>query len=89
MVLFFHSSSSSSLAACSKHFLGDGGTNDGIDRGDNLSTEADLRDLHGAGYFSALEAGVQTVMASFSSWGYRSKWFLPGKKSWSCLHVAA
>ncbi|MCJ7752964.1 MAG: glycoside hydrolase family 3 C-terminal domain-containing protein, partial [Thermoanaerobaculales bacterium] len=40
----------------------------GVDRGDNLSTEAQLRDTHGAGYFSALEVGVQTVMASFSSW---------------------
>jgi beta-glucosidase len=56
------------VVACSKHFLGDGGTANGVDRADNLSTEAELRDIHGAGYFSALEAGVQTVMASFSSW---------------------
>jgi beta-glucosidase len=56
------------VVACSKHFLGDGGTENGVDRADNRSTEADLRDIHGAGYFSALEAGVQTVMASFSSW---------------------
>jgi beta-glucosidase len=56
------------VVACSKHFLGDGGTEDGVDRADNLSTEAELRDIHGPGYFSALEAGVQTVMASFSSW---------------------
>ena len=56
------------VVACAKHFLGDGGTANGVDRGNNLSTEAELRDIHGAGYFSALEAGVQTVMASFSSW---------------------
>ncbi|MBD3851479.1 MAG: glycoside hydrolase family 3 protein [Acidobacteria bacterium] len=56
------------VVACSKHFLGDGGTLNGVDRADNLSTEAELRDIHGAGYFSALETGVQTVMASFSSW---------------------
>lgn len=56
------------VVACSKHFLGDGGTANGVDRADNRSTEAELRDIHGAGYFSALEAGVQTVMASFSSW---------------------
>ena len=56
------------VVACAKHFLGDGGTANGVDRGDNMSTEAELRDIHGAGYFSALEAGVQTVMASFSSW---------------------
>ena len=56
------------VVACAKHFLGDGGTAKGIDRGNNLSTETELRDIHGTGYFSALEAGAQTVMASFSSW---------------------
>jgi len=56
------------VIATAKHFLGDGGTTGGKDQGDNLSSEAELRDIHGAGYFSAIEAGVQTVMASFSSW---------------------
>ncbi len=56
------------LLGCAKHFLGDGGTEGGLDQGDNRSSEADLRDVHAAGYFSALEAGVQTVMASFNSW---------------------
>jgi beta-glucosidase len=56
------------VVACAKHFLGDGGTENGVDRADNRSTEAELRDIHGAGYFAALDAGVQTVMASFSSW---------------------
>ena len=31
-------------------------------------SEAELRDVHGAGYPPAIEAGVQAVMASFSSW---------------------
>ena len=56
------------IIGCCKHFLGDGGTFDGVDQGDNRSSEEELRDIHGAGYVSALEAGVQTVMASFSSW---------------------
>jgi len=56
------------VVACAKHYLGDGGTAGGVDRGDNLASEAELRDLHGAGYVAAIEAGVQTVMASFSSW---------------------
>jgi len=56
------------VVACAKHYLGDGGTADGVDRGDNLASEAELRDIHGAGYLSAVEAGAQTVMASFSSW---------------------
>src|SRR5690606_3775999 len=37
-------------------------------QGDVLTDEATLRDVHGAGYVTALEAGVQTVMASYSSW---------------------
>lgn len=56
------------VVATAKHFLGDGGTDGGVDRGDNLSTEQELVDIHAQGYFAALEAGVQTVMASFNSW---------------------
>ncbi len=58
----------SRVLATAKHFLGDGGTDGGKDQGDNLSSEEELRDVHGAGYVAALEAGVQTVMASFNSW---------------------
>lgn len=54
--------------ATAKHFIADGGTEGGIDRGDAKISEAQLRELHAAGYFGALDAGVQTVMASFSSW---------------------
>ncbi len=56
------------VIATAKHFLGDGGTADGRDQGDNRSSEAELRDLHGAGYPAAISAGVQSTMASFSSW---------------------
>jgi beta-glucosidase len=56
------------LIATAKHFLGDGGTDRGIDQGNNLASEEELRDIHGAGYVSAIEAGVQTVMASYNSW---------------------
>ncbi|MBU2887412.1 glycoside hydrolase family 3 C-terminal domain-containing protein [Gilvimarinus agarilyticus] len=56
------------IIATAKHFIGDGGTKDGIDRGDTTGDEVHLRDIHGAGYFTALEAGVQTVMASFTRW---------------------
>lgn len=56
------------VIATAKHFLGDGGTNQGRDQGDNLDSEAQLRDIHGAAYPVALEAGAQSVMASFSSW---------------------
>ncbi|QJR80740.1 glycoside hydrolase family 3 protein [Alteromonas pelagimontana] len=54
--------------ATAKHFIGDGGTQNGIDRGNTVIDEKTLRDIHAAGYFSAIEAGVQSVMASFNSW---------------------
>jgi beta-glucosidase len=57
----------SHVIASPKHFVGDGGTG-GKDQGDNLSSEAELRDIHAAGYPPAIAAGAQTVMASFSSW---------------------
>src|SRR5688500_843029 len=56
------------VVATSKHFLGDGGTDGGKDQGNNLATEEQLRDIHGAGYLGALGAGVQAVMASYNSW---------------------
>ncbi|HWT13518.1 MAG TPA: exo 1,3/1,4-beta-D-glucan glucohydrolase [Allosphingosinicella sp.] len=55
------------VIATAKHFVGDGGTASGRDQGDNPSSPAELRDLHGAGYPPAIEAGVQAIMASFSS----------------------
>jgi len=60
--------SASHVVATAKHFMGDGGTDRGVDRGDNLSTEQELLDIHAQGYLSALESGVQTIMASFNSW---------------------
>ncbi len=58
---------SSHVLATPKHFVGDGGTG-GRDQGDNRSTEAELRDIHAAGYPPAIAAGAQAIMASFSSW---------------------
>src|SRR5690606_40112115 len=46
----------------------DGGTENGVDQGDAKISEAELRDIHGAPYGPAMEEGVGTVMASFSSW---------------------
>nr|WP_262690636.1 exo 1,3/1,4-beta-D-glucan glucohydrolase [Kordiimonas aestuarii] len=56
------------VIATAKHFVGDGGTEGGDDQGDTRVSEAELRDIHAAGYITALEAGVQTAMTSFSSW---------------------
>ena len=56
------------VISTAKHFLGDGGTDGGRDQGNARVSEAELRDIHGAGYVAAVDAGVQAVMASYSSW---------------------
>jgi beta-glucosidase len=56
------------VIASTKHFLADGGTHNGVDQGDAQISEQVLRDIHGAPYGPAIEEGVATVMASFSSW---------------------
>jgi hypothetical protein len=65
------------VAACAKHFAGDGGTAKGtstvkdaiFDRG-NTATGSDqvLRAIHLAPYKAALDVGVASIMASFSQW---------------------
>jgi beta-glucosidase len=56
------------IIATAKHFIGDGGTDQGIDRGDDPASEQQLLDIHGQGYIAAVRAGVQTVMVSYNSW---------------------
>jgi beta-glucosidase len=56
------------VIATAKHFIGDGGTTNGQDQGVNAASEADMINIHGQGYYGALAAGSQTVMASFNSW---------------------
>ena len=51
-----------------KHFIGDGGTQDGDDQGNNITNEQTLFDIHAQGYIGGLTAGAQSVMASFNSW---------------------
>ena len=56
------------VISSAKHFLADGATQNGVDQGNALISEEALSKIHAAGYYSAIPAGVQTVMASFSSW---------------------
>jgi beta-glucosidase len=57
-----------SVLACAKHFLGDGGTKGGVDQGNTECDEATLRKIHLPGYVAALQAGAGSVMASYSRW---------------------
>ena len=56
------------VIATAKHFIGDGGTDQGKDQGVTNVSKVDMINIHGAGYYSSLAAGAQTVMASFNSW---------------------
>ncbi len=56
------------VIATAKHFVGDGGTDKGDDQGNTIISEKELRDIHVQGYVTTLNAGAQTVMASFNSW---------------------
>jgi len=64
--------SPTSILACAKHFIGDGGTKWGtglkekLDQGNTQITEQELREIHLPGYLSALEAGVGTIMPSYN-----------------------
>jgi beta-glucosidase len=60
--------SDNNILATAKHFIGDGGTDRGIDRGNTLASEEELIRFHAAGYFGAIKAGTQIIMASYSSW---------------------
>ena len=57
-----------SVLACAKHFVGDGGTEQGVDQGNTICDEATLRKIHLAPYEAAIKAGVGSIMISFSSW---------------------
>ena len=56
------------VLACPKHWVGDGGTMDGVDQGETLAEEAELRRTHVSPYGPALEVGALAVMVSLSSW---------------------
>jgi beta-glucosidase len=59
---------SNSVLACAKHFIGDGGTQNGKDQGNTVCDEATLRKLFLPPYEAAIKAGVGSIMASYSSW---------------------
>ena len=56
------------MIGTAKHFIGDGGTEGGKDQGVNPSSELEMINIHGQGYYGALAAGSQSVMISFNSW---------------------
>ena len=56
------------VAACSKHYVGDGGTTKGINENNTVATFHELLSIHMPPYYNAVIRGVSTVMISYSSW---------------------
>ena len=59
---------SNSVLACAKHYIGDGGTGNGVDQGITSGDEATLRKRYLPPYRAAIKAGVGSIMVSYSSW---------------------
>ncbi|KAG8387309.1 hypothetical protein BUALT_Bualt02G0007900 [Buddleja alternifolia] len=56
------------VAACAKHFVGDGGTTNGIDENNTVIDWDGLQRIHIPAYIDSINKGVATVMVSYSSW---------------------
>uniref|UniRef100_A0A0E0KJ17 Beta-glucosidase n=1 Tax=Oryza punctata TaxID=4537 RepID=A0A0E0KJ17_ORYPU len=60
--------SKNNVAACAKHFVGDGGTQNGVNEDNTIIDRPGLMSIHMPAYLNALQKGVSTVMISYSSW---------------------
>lgn len=67
------------VVATAKHFMADGATDDGVNEGNAAVSESDMADIQAQGYYGAIGAGVQTVMASYSGWTDAANGKAPGK----------
>ena len=56
------------VAACAKHFVGDGGTIRGINENNTIIDWHGLLSIHMPAYYNSIIKGVATVMVSYSSW---------------------
>ena len=56
------------MLGCAKHFIGDGGTENGVDQGNTVCDESTLRRFFCPLIVAAIKAGVGSIMVSYSSW---------------------
>ncbi|KAE8663129.1 hypothetical protein F3Y22_tig00113096pilonHSYRG00064 [Hibiscus syriacus] len=56
------------VAACAKHYVGDGGTTKGINENNTVIDWQGLLSIHMPAYYNSIAKGVSTVMVSYSSW---------------------
>ncbi|XP_051178308.1 uncharacterized protein [Lolium perenne] len=59
---------SKKVAACAKHYVGDGGTFNGINEGNTIIDKNGLMKIHMPAYFNSIIRGVSTIMVSYNSW---------------------
>jgi hypothetical protein len=59
---------SKKVAACAKHYVGDGGTYMGINENNTIIDKHGLLSIHMPPYYNSIIRGVSTVMVSYSSW---------------------
>ncbi|KAJ0099033.1 hypothetical protein Patl1_19782 [Pistacia atlantica] len=56
------------VAACTKHFVGDGGTTNGINENNTVIDLHELLSIHMPAYSDSIIKGVSTIMVSYSNW---------------------
>ncbi|MBN1309529.1 MAG: glycoside hydrolase family 3 C-terminal domain-containing protein [Chitinispirillaceae bacterium] len=56
------------VAACAKHFIGDGGTTNGVNGGVTSLSEATMRAVHLPPYQAAVSQRVSSIMPSYNAW---------------------
>lgn len=56
------------VAACAKHYVGDGGTHEGVDESNTIIDYHGLFSIHMPAYYDSIKKGVSTIMVSYSSW---------------------
>lgn len=56
------------VLGCAKHYVGDGGTIDGINEHDTVIDRDGLMKIHMPAYLTSISKGVATIMVSYSSW---------------------
>ncbi|CAJ2672082.1 unnamed protein product [Trifolium pratense] len=56
------------VIGCAKHYVGDGGTTNGIDESNTVIDRDGMMRIHMPGYYSSISKGVATIMVSYSSW---------------------
>jgi beta-glucosidase len=57
-----------SILATAKHYIADGGTDNGVNTGNATLSEAELRAIHLPPFQEAVRRGVGSVMISYNSW---------------------